>query len=40
VAFTLGCMIYFVDFKLYMLLRVAQGVCAGIYSALVPLIVK
>jgi MFS family permease len=33
-------LIFLVDYKLFMLLRLVQGICAGVFSALVPLIIK
>ena len=33
-------MIFLVDYQFYMVLRVVQGVCAGVFSALVPLFIK
>jgi MFS family permease len=28
------------DLRLYMMLRVCQGICAGLFSAIVPLLIK
>ena len=39
-AFALGIMLFFANFKFYMLIRFGQGMCAGIVSAIVPLIIK
>lgn len=39
-AFLIGCLIFFADLKLYMILRVCQGMCAGLFSAIVPLLIK
>jgi len=40
VALALGLLSFFADLKFYMLIRVGQGMCAGIFSAMVPLIIK
>jgi len=39
-AFFLGILPYFAGFKVYMLIRFGQGMCAGVVSAIVPLIIK
>lgn len=39
-AFLIGCLIFLADLKLYMILRVCQGMCAGLFSAIVPLLIK
>ena len=39
-AFLLGTLPFFASFKFYMLIRFGQGMCAGIISAVVPLIIK
>lgn len=39
-AFILGILIFWADFGFYMLLRLGQGMCAGIFSSIVPLIIK
>ena len=39
-AFFFGILLYFAGFKVYMLIRFGQGMCAGIFSAIVPLIIK
>lgn len=36
----MGVLIFFADFKFYVLLRLIQGMCAGIFSAIVPLMIK
>jgi MFS family permease len=35
-----GVLVFTANLEMYMLLRIVQGMCAGIYSALVPLIIK
>ena len=39
-AVALGIASFFANFEVYMLIRVLQGGCAGIFSAMVPLLVK
>ena len=39
-AITLGLLLYFASFKFYMIIRIGQGMCAGIFSAIVPLMIK
>jgi MFS family permease len=40
VAMVAGVLVFTANLEMYMLLRIVQGMCAGIYSALVPLIIK
>lgn len=39
-AFLVGCLIYIPNFYSFLLLRLIQGICVGIFSILAPLIVR